>query len=268
MKYMISCRHTLVDLQQTDEIKVEYKDRARLGDFITDKWKCDKEVYVYLPKDEVIDWDNLNTYKDVLSLHIAVEDTDLIQFARQRGFKVHWSYPATSYWELRGLLALGVDEVLIDAPLYFDLPKVKQACGDTEIRLVVNKCFNNYMKRRNGICGTYVRPEDVDAYAEYVDHMEFDTDDLRKEMALLNIYKEKHWPGNLNILLTNLNENVDNRGFDEDFARKRISCYQSCQRDGRCHYCISQFKFVTTLLKNKENVAAEIKEIDDKTQVK
>ena len=150
----------------------------------------------------------------------------MIEVAKQYGYKAFWSYPVTSYWELRGLLDLGVCQVLLAAPLYFDLPQVKKACGEVEIRLVVNKCVNGYMKRKNGICGTYVRPEDVELYSEYVDHMEFDTDgNLQKEMALLRVYKEGHWPGNLNILLTYLGENVDNRGFDEDFAKNRLDCY-------------------------------------------
>lgn len=265
MKFMISCRHPLVDLYNADEIRVEYKDKARLADFITDKWQCDKDIYIYLPTDTIIDWDNLNVYKDILSLHFAVENTDDIQMVKQQGYKdVFWSYPVSSYWELRGLLDLGVTQVLIDAPLYFDLPKVKEACGEVEIRLVVNKCFNNYMKRRNGACGTYVRPEDIDFYSNFVEHFEFDTNgDLRKEKALLQIYKDKYWPGNLNILLTGLNVNVDNRGFDETFARHRIDCYQACQRDNRCHYCMSQFKLITAILKHKEDVIEQLKEEDN-----
>ena len=32
---------------------------------------------------------------------------------------------------------------------------------------------------------------------------------------IINIYtKDKNWPGNLNLLLTNLNVDVDNRGFE------------------------------------------------------
>lgn len=263
MKFMISCRHTLVDLEQADEIRVDYKDRARLEDFITDKWQCDKPIYIYIPRDQLVDWDILQTYADILNMTIAVEDTNLIQEAKDRGYRTFWSFPVASYWELRGLIDLGVNEVLLDAPLYFDLPKVKNACGDIEIRLVVNKCINEYMKRKNGICGTYVRPEDVEVYEQYVSHMEFDTNgNLDKEMTLLRIYKKDHYfPGNLNLLLTYLGENVDNRGFDEDFGKKRLSCYQSCQRDNRCHYCRSVFTFITTTLKNKKEIAEQIEEM-------
>lgn len=264
MKYMISCRHTLVELEQCDEIRVDYKDIARLADFITDKWKCEKDIYIYIPKDQLVDWDNIGRYAELLSIYIAVEETAMIEEAHMRGFKTFWSYPATSFWELRGLLDLGVCQVLLDAPLYFDIPKVKEVCGDVEIRLVVNRCVNSYMKRTNGICGTYVRPEDVYIYEPYVSHMEFDTgDDLRKEMTLLRIYKKDgHWPGNLNLLLTDLGENVDNRGFDEGFGEHRLDCRQTCQRNNSCHYCRSVFLFITTTLKHKDELIEQLREFD------
>lgn len=266
---MLSCRHTLVDLEKADEIRVDYRDKARLADFITDKWQCEKPIYLYIPRDQLIDWDEINTYGSILKFTIAVEDTSLIQDVKNHGYRVLWSFPATSYWELRGLIDLEVDEILLDAPLYFDLPKVKSACGNIELRLVVNKCVNGYMKRKNGICGTYVRPEDVSLYEPFITHMEFDTDgDLRKEMTLLRIYKEDHYfPGNLNLLLTHLGENVDNRGFDEDFGKKRLDCYQACQRDGRCHYCQSVFTFITTTLKHKKEIAQQLEEIDKAQEI-
>ena len=105
----------------------------------------------------------------------------------------------------------------------------------------------------NGICGTYVRPEDVDIYAEYIDHMEFNTQDKKKELTLLQIYKfDKNWPGNLNILLDNLKENVDNRAFREDFALYRLNCRQLCQRDSRCHHCNLAFSFINTVDRNRK----------------
>jgi hypothetical protein len=56
-----------------------------------------------------VDWNSFSIYKDVLNIIIAVEDTDLINEVHKLGYKCFWSYPATTYWELRGLLDLGVD---------------------------------------------------------------------------------------------------------------------------------------------------------------
>ena len=159
----------------------------------------------------------------------------MIPEVKERGYKVFWLYPASSYWELNGLLELGVNQVLLDAPLFFELPKVKNLCNEVEIRLVVNKCYNNYIPHKNGVYGTFVRPEDIEEYSKFVDHFEFDSNDsLKKERALYKIYtKDKQWPGNLNILLTNFGVDVDNRGFEvipyenddkKFFAHRRMSC--------------------------------------------
>ena len=259
MKFMISSRHPLGVLKNASEIRVNYSDIERIRDLVTEDWTCTADINIYIPRDQEIDWAELDTYKNLLKLIIAAEDASLIVEAKNKGYRAFWAFPASSYWELRGLLDLGVDEVLLDAPLYFDIPKVKNLCGDVEIRLQVNKCMNGYMKRKNGICGTYVRPEDVSIYEQYVDHMEFDADNsLEKEYTLLKVYQEqKNWPGNLNLLLTYLGVNVDNRGFDiipneleldHNFARRRIRCGQRCQSDPyRCHFCEETFKFINTL---------------------
>ena len=205
---MISCRQPLIFLQEAEEIRVNYDDRERLRDFVTEEWTCEADVVIYLPRDQLIAWDEINTYKDALNIIIAVEDTAQIEIAKDQGYKVFWAYPVSSFWELRSILLFGVNQVLLDAPLYFDLPKVKNICGeDVELRLVVNKCYNDYLPQKNGICGTYIRPEDIEAYSRFVDHFEFDADNtLSKEHTLYNIYaKDKMWPGDLSLLLTNFN---------------------------------------------------------------
>ena len=269
---MMSCRQPLVFLKEAQEIRVNYSDIERLADFVTDDWTCEADIVIYLPKDQIIDWDQINIYKNILHIIIATETTSQIKVAHEYGYEAFWSYPASSYWELRGLLDLDVDQVLLDAPLYFDLPKVKSICGPVEIRLVVNKCYNGYMPRKDGICGTYVRPEDIEAYSAYVDHFEFDSDNnIKKEHTLYEIYvKDKAWSGNLNILLTNLQVDVDNRGFEvipyEDnqdekfFAHRRMTCGQKCQSVSRCFFCQNMFKLINDLqdYAEKEKLKKEI----------
>ena len=270
---MVSCRQPLTFLKQVQEIRVDYKDIERLKDFISDDWTCAADIVIYIPKDQIIDWNTLNLYKGLLNIIIAAEDSSVIKEAHENGYKAFWSYPASTFWELRGLLDLQVDQVLLDAPLYFNLIKVKNICGEVEIRLVVNKCINNYMMRKDGICGTYVRPEDVEVYEKYVSHMEFDTSDLQNERTLYKVYAEqKNWPGNLNLLLTYLNENVDNRGFellpveDDDkhyFAHRRLNCGQRCQEDPtRCNYCVKAFNLINAIDKNSKRILEQIEKIE------
>lgn len=164
--------------------------------------------------------------------------------------KFYWAYPITSYYELRGLVYLGVSELLLGAPLYFDLPQVRRE--NLPIRLVANLCFDGYIPRPNGVCGTYVRPEDVPAYEPYVNTLEFDVDDIKKEEVLIKVYKEdKKWPGNLNLILTNFGENVDNRAIPEAFGEARTQCRQNCQRGGGCKLCFTAIQLSQTLDRTK-----------------
>lgn len=269
MKFMVSCRQPLVILKNAEEIRVNYEDIARLKDLVTDDWVCSAEIVIYISEHQMINWNEIDIYKDVLNIVIAVEDTKQISVIKSKGYKVFWSYPASIYTELRSLIYLGVDEVLLDGPLYFDLPRVKSICGDNiEIRLVVNKCYNNNLPLENGICGTYIRPEDIEIYSRFVDHFEFDSNNsLKKEHTLYTIYKQdKKWLGNLNILLTNLNVDVDNRGFEvipteeepedkteiqdnKNFALRRIQCGQACQSTSPCRLCQKYFDLIDIIQK-------------------
>lgn len=272
MKFMVSCRQPLVFLKNAEEIRVDYIDIERLADFITNDWVSSAEIVIYLPKDQIINWNLINIYKDTLKIIIAVEETSMIKTVHSYGYKVFWSYPASSFWELQGLLDLGVDQILLDAPICFELAKVKRMCGNrVELRMVVNKCMNEYMQRRNGICGPYVRPEDIEIYSDFIDHFEFDTDNsLQKEYTLYKVYaQDKQWPGNLNLLLTYLNADVDNRGFevvpvdDEDekfFAHRRINCGQVCQAGGNCNLCLSTFRLINTISANSKELNAALED--------
>lgn len=260
---MLSSRQPLTILKNAEEIRVNYNDIERLRDFVSEDWTSKAEIVIYLPNDQIIDWENINSYKDVLNITIATEDSKQIPNIKQeKGYKVFWAYPVSSFWELHSVLSLGVDQILLDGPLYFSLPKVKSICGsEVELRLVVNKCFNNNLPQENGICGTYVRPEDISEYSKFITHFEFDSDNsIKKELTLYKIYTEDElWPGNLNILLTNLNVDVDNRGFDllplEDyddekiFAHRRLSCGQACQGISSCNFCPSMFNLINSLQK-------------------
>ena len=89
----------------------------------------------------------------------ALEDINMYKECKLHKVKYYWAYPITSFYELEGIVALGVCQILIGAPLFFDLFRVQSFGKD--IRVVANNCFDNYIPRENGICGVYIRPEDV-----------------------------------------------------------------------------------------------------------
>ena len=126
------------------------------------------------------------------------------------------------------------------------------------IRLVANIAYDAYIPREDGICGQWIRPEDVKYYEPYVNALEFNGVDLAAERTLLHVYKDnQNWPGNLNLLLKNLNYNIDNRALPDEIGPIRIRCGQRCMRNGACHYCHSAFKFADALRKKHYELKAE-----------
>ena len=250
MKYCVSARQNAAILASADEIMVEYRDREILMDLAVKYPHA--TLILQVPKTAVeIEWTKFKSVSKQTNLLIALEDIKMRSFCRANGLKYYWGYPITSYYELKGLKDLGVSYFLLGAPLSFDLDTVSKL--NIPIRMVANLCYDGYIPRENGICGSYIRPEDVQYYEKYVDAIEFYSEDLKQEARLLRIYKDdKNWPGNLNLLLANFGFDVDNRAIPEEFAAARMQCRQNCMRNGACKFCYTAMKFSRTLDKNKE----------------
>lgn len=196
-------------------------------------------------------------YADKINLKVSLGNLKLVNECIEHNLKYYWAFPITSYYELKGLVDLNVCEIFLGIPLCFDL----ETCSkyNIPIRVVANLAYDAYIPHSTGITGFYIRPEDLEVYEKYVSYIEFITNDLGKESTLLHIYKDnKQWPGNLNLLITNLNKNIDNRAIPEEFGEIRANCQQKCMRNNGCHFCESAFYFANEIRKesinrNKEN---------------
>lgn len=168
-----------------------------------------------------------------------------------RNIKFYYKYPVTSLYEARALKDLGVCYILTGTPLLFNLKALSRY--DIPLRAIPNLAYEPYLKHKNGIIGGWIRPEDTDKYGEYISVFEFYAPKaLDKESALYHVYAEnKYWPGNLNLLIENLDFDFDNRILydEEGFATRRMNCQQKCLQGKSCHYCEDQFYFVDRILK-------------------
>ena len=221
---------------------MKFEDIDRIIDYI--KEFPDKTIIYEIPKDTInVDWKLLETYATQVTLIIALHDLRLIPKCAEYNLKYYWAYPITSYYELQGILALNPYYIFLGAPLTFNLEHIHNMTG-AYIRMCPNMAYDAYIPRADGICGQWVRPEDVKTYEPYVNTFEFITDNLEKERTLLKIYKDDgEWPGNLNILITNLKINVDNRAIPDEFGSIRVRCGQRCMQYGTCHYCQNAIHF-------------------------
>ena len=81
--------------------------------------------------------------------------------------------------------------------------------------------------------------------------------DLQKEKTLLHVYKnDKSWPGNLNLLFSNFDVNVNNLTMPKEIGKTRANCKHKCQEGGHCNFCETAINFsnsLFTLKKDNEN---------------
>ena len=248
MKYCLSARQPDSILKKADEIKIELRDFRSIPEYI-EKY-TDKTLILEFTNSipEGFNWDDIVRYSDLMGggFYCALSDLSLVPECSLRNLKFYYKYAATTLYEVEGLKNVGVSYILVGAPLLFDLKTVSNY--KVPIRAVANLAYEPYIKHKNGLIGGWIRPEDVDKYATYIDTLEFYGDSVRheKEETLYKIYaKDKTWPGNLNLIIEHLNFDVDNRLiYDDGFSERRMNCKQKCVSEpGSCHYCLDRMKF-------------------------
>ena len=236
MKYCLNSRQELQYLQKADEIKVEYRDKDSIPSLI-EKYPG-KRIILMCYFNEILDWKELNRW-NILSRNnfmLCLASVAYADDCKEHGIPFYMGYPVKTYYELRALKELGVSYVRLAEPLFFEMDTVKQF--GVPVRMVPNVAYIDGLPREDGVCGTWVRPEDLDLYENYVEVVEFEDADLKKEQALFRIYAEqKNWPGDLQMIITNLNHDGLNRIIVPDFAEKRLNCGQRCQKTSNCKLC-------------------------------
>lgn len=265
MRYCVSGRQPYSVMKRADEIRVAYADRDRILDFV--EKLPDKVIILDIPGDEE-DWTTWQMYSEKFhEFHIALHKLSRWKEFQEHEIKWFWPYPITTYYELDSIIDLDPSYVMLGPPLSFDLDTVASlryydgSADMVPVRMTVNNARPVYLpahKTSTGICGQWVRPEDVAIYNTRVDCFEFENVDLKQEEALLHIYKENQmWPGNLNLLIQNLNFDVDNRAIPEELGERRMTCGQRCYSTSNCHLCVSAMKFADQLRKEKQRRAQE-----------
>lgn len=86
----------------------------------------------------------------------------------------------------------------------------------------------------------FIRPEDIDLYANYVDTFEFylKEKEYHKINILYEVYnKDKKWFGLLNEIISNYKGEEDNRFIFPNFANARLNCGKRCLKQKSCKVC-------------------------------
>ena len=238
MKWCLSSRQTNEYLSKADEIKVQYRDRNVIYD-LREKYKK-ATIILHMPfdKETVVNWSEISTF-NVYTEHnfiVCLNNITDAQKCKEENIKFYFGFPVSSFYELNCLKKMGVCYVRLGGALSFALDKVQKI--GIPIRAVPNIANETPWPQEDGVCGSWIRPEDIDSYSRYIEAYEFEDCDITKEQALYRIYAEqKNWPGKLSMLFSNLHFEATNRLISPDFGLTRQTCRQRCQEDSHCRYC-------------------------------
>lgn len=147
-----------------------------------------------------------------------------------------WDYPIASYVVFNNLIELGAESILIQSPLFNDLEYLS---GKKKVRLIPNVAYYKDVPRKDGVLGSWIRPEDLAYLEKYNVVFEFrDCEDRpKKEEALFRVYLKGEWGGSLTTIITNLDYEAENPLLPQDLIEKRTQCHQQCQEGSYCRLC-------------------------------
>ena len=227
-------------LEKADQIKFVFKDRKSIIDYV----EYGKTIILEMLTTKEKDWNEIiqnNTLckEDFILCIASIEDAKI---ANNLKIKWYWGYPVSTFYEAKALERLGSCYLKIGAPLFFNFEKVKKVLPNMKIRHTPNIAYNDGLPRIDGVSGTWIRPEDILLYDDYIDIIEFEDCDRGKEQTLYSIYMEQHeWSTIFSLLITNFKHSGVNRLISSELTKRRMKCSQSCENGGTCTLCWRSF---------------------------
>ena len=265
MKLCLSARQNIKYLDLADEIIFEYRDRDAIPDFIK-KYPEKTIILTCFEKLEDIDWDQIQNY-NILAKEdhfiLRIIDLKLIDTCNFYEILYYFAYPITSYDELNAVLSMGSYYVRLGAPLFFDLDNIKKYFPKIKIRALPNIAYDDSYIRNNGVAGTWIRPEDLLMYDDYIDVIEFQDANPQKEQALVRIYwQNREWPGDLRTLITNLQYSGVNYLLSSEITEKRLNCRQMCMANHKCKICHTMLQLANPSLLEEYKKAIDLNDLE------
>lgn len=152
---------------------------------------------------------------------------------------------ANCWCDFRLFLKEKPSQILIGNELCFNLPTVHKIAAENDCLIRV---IPNFVPRNTAISSFqefFLAPEDLEILKDTIDVVEiirYSEDPqghlINTSLPLIHIYKtDKQWMGNLNEIITNLDESIPNQGIIRPkFIKRRSICKQKCLYD-KCNFC-------------------------------
>lgn len=247
MKICLSNGQTTSYLERAQEISFNYKDREKIIDTYEKYPNADMILVHFANIEPILDWEEITNISNITKGHFILGTNSLVECkeAKSHNIKFFYNKRINNFLEVNALKALGSCYVIPGEPIFFQMDFLK--ARGIPIRVIPNLVFLEPGLHKNGVLGTWIRPEDMFMYKKYISAIEFYTANsespLAKERGLFRVYvKNEEWMEELSLLITGLNCPGNNGLIDSDYTSARLNCAQACQYKSSCRICYDIFE--------------------------
>lgn len=166
----------------------------------------------------------------------------LAQELKEKNIPFFFNTLVNNWDTLQSYVTIGVTDMYITETLGFELDKVANVLHSNNIliRAYPNVAQSSMSSSTNDIPALktfFIRPEDIDIYAQYIDVFEFwaSKNQLNTYYEVYNISKQ--WYGPLKEIIIGFNSDLDSRFVLPPFAARRIKCGKRCFKGLGCKIC-------------------------------
>lgn len=174
-----------------------------------------------------------------LVLCLPYYDITLEKDLQERNIPHYYNNVITDFDGFNGFLSLNVTDIFIGETLGFYLPFLHKKAKKKNIalRTFCNVCQTSWADTES-IKTFFIRPDDIDTYANYIDVFEFFNADKLNINTLYEIYsKNKFWYGELKEIIIGYKGEEDSRFIIPTFGEKRTQCKKRCCYEVEQHTC-------------------------------
>lgn len=276
MKYCLLYSNQCKSLNKADEVTIKYIEDKGLIAFLENHKHQRVNLAVTgssLPQTEIRKLIAIKNDYPEYNFAVAFDrnrfDPEMLKQLKDNNIPFYCSFRCDNWETFNYYVKLGVSDINVSGALAFELPKVKRVLeknnANIQIRITPNYCINT-LGHTDRLIGFFVRPEDIDLYAEYVDILDFygvEHQDIFYKMYA----KTKRFLGNLNTCIYHLDMDIDNKAMTTLFGERRRSCGRECLSGGRCHRCYDLYKIQEMYReKAQEKITETLKRAQEENQ--
>ena len=240
MKCCLSYNQAPHYLQKADEIKFPWGKRDLLKDY-SETYPDKTFILQHIFPAKQFDINEIFEIFDEIdnTLILCVGNVEDCYSAAENDIPYYYAFPVATYQEFNGLKILNPEYIIPGAPLFFNMPFLKDS--EVPIRVFPNIGNLTDFPQQEPAHGTWIRPEDLEFYGQFIDAYEFTNVTISQEAALFRIYHEqKQLIGPLGLIIDSIKWDYAGHSdlIQEDLVSHRIQCKQKCEsKETNCHLC-------------------------------